>query len=216
MPPSHRTRLLALLSVIVLPVLALTAVLTVPAPRSASGEGEARTYVIDKVHSALLFKVSHLGVSYTHGRFNDFNGMLVVDEANPANSKVEIDISAESIDTNSAERDKHLRSKEFFNVEEHPSISFESTSVKPTGKDEVRVAGKFTLLGVSKDVTFRMKKVGAGQDPWGNFRIGYEGQVVIKRTDYGMTAMAKPGGIGDEVYITLAIEGLHETPKKAK
>ena len=182
--------------------------------QAAYGNAGPQNYVVDKGHSALLFKVKHLGVSYTHGRFNDFNGHFVVDDANLKNAKVEIDIDASSIDSNDKKRDDHLRSKDYFNVEKHPSISFVSTGITMPEKGVYRVTGNFTLLGVTKEVTFRMKKIGEGADPWGGYRIGYEGQLVIKRSEYGMTAMLK--GIGDNVYITLGVEGIRKQAKAEK
>lgn len=188
---------------VILTVLAASALVFGP---TAIGETGPQTYVVDKGHSALLFKVKHLGVSYTHGRFNDFNGHFVVDDGNLENAKIEIDIDASSIDSNDEKRDEHLRSKDYFHVEKHPSITFESTSITMPSKGVYRVTGNFTLLGVTQEVTFRMTKIGEGADPWGGHRIGYEGQLVIKRSEYGMTTMLK--GIGDNVYITLGIEGI--------
>jgi len=168
-------------------------------------------YKIDKAHSALLWKIKHLGVSYTHGRFNEFTGSFAIDDANLKNAAVEIDISADSIDSNDEGRDKHLRSKDFFNVDEHPSITFESTAITKADDDTYRVAGKFTLLGVTKEVVLRMTKVGEAKDPWGNYRMGFDGEVVIKRSDFGMKTMLE--GIGDEVRITLGVEGIRTGDK---
>ncbi|MDF1701929.1 MAG: YceI family protein [Planctomycetota bacterium] len=188
-----------------LTLLAASALVLGPA---AVGETAGEHYKLDKGHSALLFKIKHLGVSYTHGRFNDFNGFFVVDDENLKNAKIEIDIDASSIDSNDKERDDHLRGADYFNVEKHPSIGFESTSITMASKGVYRVTGNFTLLGVTKEVTFRMSKIGEGDDPWGGHRIGYEGQLVIKRSEFGMTAMLK--GIGDNVYITLGVEGIRK------
>ena len=196
---------------VVLTLLAASALVFGPATLA---ETASENYVVDKGHSALMFKVKHLGVSYTHGRFNEFTGSFVVDDENLKNAKIEIDIDASSIDSNDEKRDEHLRSKEYFNVEEHPSIGFESTSITMTAKGVYRVTCNFSMLGKTKEVTFRMTKIGEGQDPWGGYRIGYEGQLVIKRSEFGMTAMLK--GIGDNVYITLAIEGIRKQAKAAK
>ena len=190
---------------VILTVLAAGALVFGPA---TVAETASETYVVDKGHSALVFKIKHLGVSYTHGRFNDFNGHFVVDDANLKNAKIEIEIDASSIDTNDKKRDDHLRSEDFFHVEKFHSITFESTSIAMPEKGVYRVTGNFTLHGVTKEVTFRMKKIGEGDDPWGGHRIGYEGQLVIKRSEYGMTTMLK--GVGDEVYITLGIEGIRK------
>lgn len=206
MPASRKLTLF-----LVLTLIAASALVFGPA---AVSESASEQYVVDKGHSALLFKIKHLGVSYTHGRFNDFSGSFVVDDENLKNAKIELDIDASSIDSNDVKRDEHLRGKEYFNVEKHPSISFESTGITMPEKGVYRVTGNFTLLGVTKEVTFRMKKIGEGPDPWGGHRIGYEGQLVIKRSEYGMTAMLK--GIGDNVYITLGVEGIRKQAKAAK
>jgi polyisoprenoid-binding protein YceI len=171
-------------------------------------EAETRNYVIDKVHSTVMFKVGHLGVSWTYGRFNDFTGTFCIDDADLSKAKVEIDISAETVDTANEGRDKHLRNPDFFNVEKHPSIAFKSTSVTKADAKTYRVVGNFTLLGVTKPITLRMEKVGEGKGPYGKYRMGFEGQVVIKRSDYGMNKMLDM--IGDDVHITLAIEGIRQ------
>jgi polyisoprenoid-binding protein YceI len=197
--------------------LSLTLRLCVFALILALGNGpvEAATdmYVIDKGHSTLQFKISHLGVSHTYGRFNDFNGTFRYDEANPSGCAVEIDCATESVDSNDEGRDKHLRNEEFFNCEKFPSMTFKSTKVEKSG-EEYRVTGDFTLLGVTKPITIRMKKIGEGKDPWGNYRMGFDGSVMIKRSEFGMTAMVP--NIGDEVYLTLGIEGIKHDPSKKK
>jgi len=202
----YRTPLAAVLFVGLLAAFAVLA--------AGPAETAATRYKIDKGHSAMNWKVKHLGVSYTYGRFNDFNGTFAIDDANLKASKVEIDISAESIDSNDEGRDKHLRSKDYFNVEKFPSITFESTKITKSGEADYRVVGNFTLLGVTKEVTLRMTKIGEGKDPWGNYRMGFDGQVVIKRSQHGMTTMLK--GIGDDVHITLGVEGIRMGDKPAK
>lgn len=160
-------------------------------------------YQIDKGHSTLLFKVKHLNVGYQYGRFNDFSGSVVVDDENLANAKVEIEVATTSVDTADEARDKHLRNADFFDVEKHPTMSFESTTVKKEGAIYI-VDGNFTLLGTTKPLTLRLECLGEAEDPWGNHRRGYEGTFKIKRSEYGMDKMIPM--IGDEVAITLAIE----------
>ena len=179
-----------------------------------TAETAVTRYKIDKGHSAMNWKIKHMGVSYTYGRFNEFNGMFAIDDADLAKSKIEIDISADSIDSNDEGRDKHLRSPEFFNVEKYPSITFESTKITKAADKSYRVVGNFTLLGVTKEVVIRMTKIGEGKDFRGNYRMGFDGQVVIKRSAFGMTAMLK--GIGDNVHITLGVEGIRMGDKPAK
>ena len=191
---------------------ALVAGVLLLAPSPA--ETAVTRYKIDKGHSAMNWKVKHMGVSYTYGRFNEFNGMFTIDDANLAKSTIEIDISADSIDSNDEGRDKHLRSPEFFNVEKYPSITFESTKITKASDTSYRVVGDFTLLGVTKEVVIRMTKIGEGKDFRGNYRMGFDGHVVIKRSAFGMTAMLK--GIGDDVHITLGVEGIRMGDKPTK
>ena len=165
----------------------------------------ADSYKIDLSHSALMFRVSHLGVGYTYGRFNKFEGSFLFDATSPNASSVEVKVDVASIDSNDAKRDQHLKSPDFFNVKQFPTMTFKSTAVAKVGED-YRVTGDFTLHGVTKSVTLRMKKIGEGKDPWNNYRMGFEGRVVIKRSEFGMKYMLE--GIGDEVHITLAVEGV--------
>lgn len=183
----------------------------------ALGNGRADaaedTYVIDKGHSSLQFKIKHLGVSYTHGRFNDFSGSFSFSKDNPTGCKIEIDVNTDSVDSNDEGRDKHLRGEEYFNCEKFPSMTFKSTKIEKTA-DVFRVTGDLTILAVKKSVTIRMKKIGEGKDPWGNYRMGFDGSLMIKRSEFGMTAMLP--GVGDEVYLTLGVEGIKHDPSKKK
>lgn len=181
-----------------------------------NGHAEAATdvYKVDTGHSTLSFKIQHLGVAYTYGRFNDFTGHFKFHPENPSGCAVEIDVDTSSIDSNDEGRDKHLRSAEYFNCEKFPSMSFKSTKVEKVGND-YRVTGDLTILGKAKSVTIRMKKIGEGKDPWGNYRMGFDGSLTIKRSDWGMTTKVGKG-IGDEVHLTLGIEGIKHDPNKKK
>ena len=195
MPHSVRRVLIAAL------VFVLVALMAWPA--AAAPE----TYDVDKGHSALLFRIKHVDVGYTYGRFNDFSGLLVVDDANLAAARVEITAKLESVDTNDAKRDQHLKSPDFFNVAQFPLMTFKSTSVTKTG-DDYKVQGNLTLHGVTKALTVTMKKTGEGDDPWGNHRIGFEGQMSFKRADFGMDKL--PQAVGDTVWVTVAVEGIRK------
>ena len=179
--------------------LALVALLAWPAAAAPVN------YDVDKGHSALLFRIKHVDVAYTYGRFNDFSGSIVVDDENLSNAKVEITAKLESVDTNDAKRDQHLRSPDFFNVAQFPNMTFKSTSVSKAG-DAYKVTGTLDLHGVTKTLTIDMKKTGEGKDPWGNHRIGFEGQMSFKRSDFGMDKMQE--AVGDMVWVTVAIEGI--------
>lgn len=166
----------------------------------------ADTYELDPVHSHANFKIMHLDVAYQHGRFNDLKGMVWVDEKNPAKSKVEVTVMTNSVDTKNKKRDEHLMSPDFFNAKQFPTLSFKSTSVAAAGKNTYKVTGNLSLHGVTKPVTFMLKKTGEGKDPWGGFRMGGEAVFTIKRSDFGMTFMMP--GLGDEVTLMLSFEGV--------
>lgn len=166
-----------------------------------SAQSMAADYVIDKKgqHAFVNFKASHLGYSYIIGRFNDFSGKFNHDPAKPGDSKVSVTIQAKSLDTNHAERDKHLRSADFFEVDKYPVIGFVSTSFE-NGK----LTGDLSMHGITKSVTLDVTHVGEGDDPWGGYRSGFEGEVNVKAADFGM-----PGWVGD-VEVTLNIEGVRQ------
>ena len=181
---------------LVLPVLALTA-------PSARGDD----YVVDDVHSSMSFRISHLGISWVHGRFNKFAGTFTVDKASPEKSRFEMTIPVDSIDTNQKMRDAHLLSPEFFDAQKFPQITFKSTSVKPV-KDGLEVTGDFTMRGVTRPLTFTLK--GGKEAPFmGKQRIGYSTELVLKRSDFGVGGENfKPPVLGDEVYIAIGFEGV--------
>jgi polyisoprenoid-binding protein YceI len=166
--------------------------------------GAAETHQIDTVHSAVLFKVKHLGVSYSYGRFNDISGTIVLDDADPAKSTAEITIKAESIDTANAKRDTHLKSPDFFNTKQFPVITFKSKKVKKSADGKLEAEGALTLHGVTKDVTLQVERVGSAKDPRGGAKTGFHTVLKLKRSDYGMTFMVGP--LGDEVEVTISLE----------
>ena len=169
---------------------------------------EGSTYAIDKSHSSIVFRVKHLDIGYTYGFFRDFEGSFVVDEANPAASSVEMTVQMGSVDTNDAKRDQHLKSPDFFGVNQFPTMTFKSTSVAKTDDGKFQVTGDLTLHGVKRSATITMNKTGEGDDPWGNHRIGFEGIFSVKRSDYGMDKMLEAAS--DEIRIIVAIEGIRK------
>ena len=169
----------------------------------------ADTYVVDKTHSEALFTIKHL-MSRVTGRFSDLSGSIAVDVANPAASSVEFTINAASIDTNAADRDKDLRSPNFFDVEKYPTISFKSSKVTPAGKDKFTVEGSLTMHGVAKQVSLPVEFLGFGKDPWGNDKAGFAVETVLNRKDYGLNwnKALDQGGflLGDEVKVVISLE----------
>jgi polyisoprenoid-binding protein YceI len=167
----------------------------------------ADAYEVDAVHSAVVFKVKHLGVSNARGRFNAISGSIAIDDADPSKSAIQIEVKADSVDTANAKRDQHLKSPDFLSVKEFPTISFKSKSVKKLPDGKYEVAGEFTLHGVTKSVTVKVEKTGSGKSPVGGGELaGYETIFTIKRSDYGMKN-AIPA-IGDEIELTISIEAI--------
>jgi polyisoprenoid-binding protein YceI len=183
--------------------LALSAAAFAAVPAAPAG-----TYKIDAAHSGAFFEVGHLGgVSRFMGRFNDITGDLVVDA--PEKSKISVTIKTESIDSNLEALDKHLKSPDFFNAVQFPTMSFTSTAVKLDANGAGSIAGNLTLRGVTKPVTFQLKQVGAGKGMKGEQRVGYVATGTIKRTDFGMT-YGVPGAATDEVDLRINIEGVKQ------
>ena len=164
------------------------------------------SYAIDTpgMHASINFKVNHLGYSWLTGRFNNFSGDYQYDPENLANSKINVKIETKSVSTNHAERDKHLRSADFLNVDKHPESSFVSTSITGTDAD-MQIKGNFTLNGVTKPIVIKGSKVGEGKDPWGGYRSGFMGTTEIKMADYNITKDLGPASAN--VYLELHIEG---------
>lgn len=172
------------------------------APSPAAPVAAASTWEIDGVHSSVVFKVRHMGVAPFFGRFNQISGSVVVNDEKPAESKVELTIPTDSIDSNNAGRDKHLKSPDFFNAEEFPEIKFVSKTVSKDGKNW-KVDGELSLHGVTKPVSVKVEQVGTGETRMGK-RTGFDVAFTIKRSDFGMNGMLD--GIGDEVQVMAGIE----------
>ena len=170
-----------------------------------SAPAMAANYNIDipGQHAFITFKASHLGYSYIIGRFNDFDGSFTHDKNNPGNSKIDVTIQAKSLDTNHAERDKHLRSEDFFNVSKYPTITFKSSAYEESG-DGAKLTGDLTLHGVTREVVIDVVHVGEGKDPWGGYRSGFEGNLTLSAADYGM-----PDWVGN-VDVNLIVEGIRQ------
>lgn len=187
-----------------------TATALVLASSLFAGQVSAADYAIDKQgqHAFINFKISHLGYSWLYGTFRDFDGNFSYDPAQPEAAKVAVQINTASVDSNHAERDKHLRSADFLNVDKHPQASFQSTSVKANGQGGLDITGNFTLNGVSKPVTIQAKHLGEGKDPWGGYRTGFEGSTTLKLADFNITKNLGPAS--QEVEIILSIEGVRQ------
>jgi len=164
-------------------------------------------YSIDPVHSSVYFKISHIGLSYVFGRFNTFSGTFSIDSNDASKCAFAMNIRTETVDTNNAGRDNHLRSPDFFNVKQYPSIDFKSTSVKPA-KDGYEVTGDLTMHGVTKPVTFTVTGGKSAEFPKGVKRIGYSTELVLKRTDFGVGDPKLGNTLGEDVHIAISFEGM--------
>ncbi len=176
---------------------------------SSSVAVAARTFALDKSHSEVIFQVRHL-VTRVRGRFSDFEGTIEFDESAPERSRVRFSAQAASVDTNESQRDQHLRSAEFFDVEQYPILTFSSTRIEPKGGDEYLVTGDLTIHGVTRPVTLPVSYLGKARDPWGNEKMGFEAETTINRKDFGLNwnAPLEVGGflVGDEVKISLSLQ----------
>jgi polyisoprenoid-binding protein YceI len=191
-----------------LKILLGTALLTLGLATTAIAEN----YVIDKKgqHASINFKIKHLGYSWLIGRFNDFDGAFSYDEKNPSASKVNVTIQTASVDSNHAERDKHLRSPDFLNVGAHPTSTFVSRSFKDIGNGKAELTGAFTLNGITRDITIDVKHIGHGADPWGGYRRGFEGFTTLKLVDYNLAKANILGAASQELELHLYIEGVRK------
>lgn len=176
---------------------------------AAAAPATAADYVIDtaKSHASINFRIKHLGFSWLTGRFDDFAGTFTFDDAHPEASKVKVEVNTDSIDSNHAERDKHLRGKEFLDTATYPKATFESTAVKVDG-DKATITGNLTLHGVTKPIAIAAERVGGGDDPWGGFRQGFSGTTRIALKAFGINFDLGPAA--QEAELTLNIEGVRQ------
>jgi polyisoprenoid-binding protein YceI len=179
----------------------------------------AESYKIDPGHSDVSFQVRHM-LTQVRGKFNDYQGTVNLDPAKLESSSVDFSIKATSIDTGVADRDKHLRSADFFDTEKFPEISFKSKTIKKTGKDTYNVTGTFTMHGVSKELTLPVSFLGTVKDPWGNQRAAFAAETTLNRKDFGIVwnkALDSGGALlGDDVKVAINLETVKAKDEPAK
>lgn len=175
-------------------------------------------YTVDPMHTSVVFSVAHSGFSYTYGFFRKATGTYKLDKDNPANNSFSFLIDANSLDTNNQERDKHLRSPDFFDVQQYPTITFESTRCTPSNTQDgmiYQLTGNLTIHGVTKSVSIPLRMLGSGPGPYKDQRSGFLCQIELKRTDFGMNELLKDNLVGDAVGITVSFEGSLQQPGTA-
>ncbi len=180
----------------------------------AEATNQTTTWAIDAGHSLAEFGVKHMMLSTTKGRFSDLSGTIVLNEANVANSSVDVSINVASIDTHDEKRDGHLKSADFFDVENHPAITFKSTKVEDEGNGKLAVTGDLTIRGVTKSVTLDTEFSGRGTSPWGSEVIAYSAETSISRKEFGLewNVALEAGGVlvGDKVKISIEAEAVKQ------
>jgi polyisoprenoid-binding protein YceI len=168
----------------------------------------AETFKVDSVHSSVNFRVKHMNVSYAYGRFTSITGTFNLDPADPTKSSFDFTVKSDSVDTGEPKRDGHLKSPDFFNVRQYPTITFKSKSVASAGENTYDVTGDLTLHGVTKPVTIKVEQTGKGAGMGGRGAVaGLLASFNIKRSDFGMKGMVGP--VGDDVRVEVSIEGNH-------
>ncbi|MGW1726152.1 YceI family protein [Streptomyces sp. NPDC002306] len=169
-------------------------------------------YSIDASHSTFGFVARHAMVTNVKGKFNDVSGSLHLDGSDPAKSTATIDITMDSVDTGSADRDGHLKSADFFKSDEFPKMTFRSTKAEAVGGDDYRITGDLTILGVTKPLTIDLEFNGSATDPFGNERVGFEGTAQILRSEWGLTwnAALETGGVlvSDKIKLNFDISAI--------
>lgn len=185
---------------------ALTAAALVP-----FAQAQAADYAIDTEgqHAFIQFKVSHLGFSYILGSFEEFSGEFSYDPENLAASSASLEVDVASLTSNHAERDKHIKSDDFLNVAEYPTASFATTGFEPTAENQGVLTGELTLHGETNTIEMPVTLLGEGEDPWGNYRAGFEGSTTLTLADYGIDMSSFPEVMRDvELYVTF--EGIRQ------
>ena len=171
---------------------------------------ERYAFDIKGQHAFVEFKVQHLGYSWLLGRFNTFEGSFTVDDAHPEKNRVNMILDVSSIDTNHAERDKHLRSDDFFDVAKFPTATFVSQSYRDLGDGKGELIGTFTLRGIRKSIKLDVTQTGKGADPWGGYRRGFEARTTLHLSDYNMAKAGMLGAAAENVELYLSIEGVRQ------
>ncbi len=176
---------------------------------TANGKLRGETFNIDPVHSAVLYRIGHVNVGNSWGRFNDLSGTITWDDANPGANAIDVTIKSDSIDSGAGKRDEHLKSPDFLNAKQFPTITFKSEKIRPIDAKTYEVTGTLTLHGVSHPLTVKLERLGGGKTPapYNDTRVGLESTFEIKRSDFDMKNMLNL--VGDDVHLIVSVEGAH-------
>jgi polyisoprenoid-binding protein YceI len=181
---------------------------------TAVASGRLTTWAIDPAHSHVEFSVKHLMISTVKGRFGVVRGTVTTDEADPAKGHAEIEIDADSIDTREPQRDAHLRSADFFDVETFPKLTFRSSRITDVDGNAFKLIGDLTIHGITREVVLDVTSEGRGKDPWGGERAGFTASGTIKRSEFGLTwnQVLETGGVmvGDDIKIMIDVEAVKQ------
>jgi polyisoprenoid-binding protein YceI len=169
----------------------------------------ADTYKIDPIHATVIYRISHFGVGNAYGRFNEPTGSVTIDNEDPSKSAFEFKVEVDKIDTANPKRDAHLKSPDFFNAKQFPTIEFKSTKVDKKGDNQFELTGDLSMHGVTKPITFVITKTGEGKHPQKGVPLtGWEAHVDLKRSDWGIKGLAN--AIGDDVHLTISFEAIKQ------
>lgn len=170
---------------------------------------EAERYAFDKAHTQILFFADHLGFSYSQGEFHDYDGYFTFDRENPENSEIDVTIRTASIDMDHEKWDAHMKNEDFFDVENHPTMTFKSTGIEVTGENTANITGDLTLLGVTKPVVLNVTHNKSGEHPFsGKYVAGFSASTTVKRSEFGMDYGLPM--LGDNVEVRLEVEGVRQ------
>lgn len=188
----------------------LAAAIALPTLTPGLAQAAPERYVIDTegAHAFIQFRIKHLGYSWLYGRFNDFSGTFTYDPEETSNSQIQVSIKTASLDSNHAERDKHLRGSDFLDVGKYPTATFKSTAYKETGFNQGVLEGELTLKGVTKPIRIDVERIGNGPDPWGGYRRGFEGRTQFALKDFGIDYNLGPAS--RSVEMILSVEGIRQ------
>lgn len=186
--------------------LAMIAVLTALVVTAAQARA-ADTFKADPAHSSVLFRSNHANIGHVWGRFTDFGGTYALDDADPTKANFNIEVKSASVDTNQPKRDEHLKSPDFLNAKQYPTITFKSTAVKKAADKNLEVTGDLTLHGVTRAITANVELLGKGEFPQGKQRTGIEATFSVKLSDFQIKGVP---GVGDEIKLIVAIEGVKQ------